>query len=50
MMLMALGSCCLVTCCNCMRLGATILMGYGDRNEQGGHTEQPVPRQRNGEL
>eukprot|EP00892_Ulva_mutabilis_P001648 jgi/Ulvmu1/11484/UM077_0033.1 len=46
-MLMALGSCCLVTCCNCMRLGATILMGYGDRNERGGRPEQPVTRQRN---
>lgn len=48
-MLMALGSCCLVTCCNCMRLGATIMMGYGDRNDQGGPPEQTIPRQRNGE-
>lgn len=47
-MLMALGSCCLVTCCNCMRLGATIMMGYGDRNDSGGQPEQPMPRPRNG--
>lgn len=39
-MLMALGSCCLVTCCNCLRVGAAVMANYrsqqdrdADRNE-----------------
>lgn len=31
-MMMALGSCCIVTCCNCLRVGAAVMVNY--RNQQ----------------
>jgi hypothetical protein len=42
-MMMALGSCCLVTCCNCLRLGAAFLISYRQQNDPNAQRNEGQP-------